>query len=220
MAFALQVSTGSDGKAHVIDSQGQDITSKLSGGTLGGSIAIRDTTLPGLALQLDSLASEFGSAMNGTQASGYTPAGTPGTAMFAIPATTSGAAQVIGLALTDGSSLALSSVATTQDTSNLSALLSVENAALPSGATPVDTYANFVGQVGTVGSQANTQLTAATASLSQLTAQRDTESGVSVDEETINLVRFQQAYTAAAKVISTIDGLYATVMNMASQGAG
>src|SRR5947209_1947897 len=139
--------------------------------------------------------------------------------MFSVPAMQTGAAQMIAVTLNNGSSLALSSSSTLQNTSNLASLLSVETSTLPSGASPGDTYANFVGQVGTAGSQVSGQLTAATASLSRLTARRSTESGVSVDEETVNLIRFQQAYSAAAKVIATLNSLYTTLLNMTSQGA-
>lgn len=219
-AYSLQVTTGSDGKAHVLDAQGQDITAQLTGGTLAGAIATRDTTLPALSSQLDGLASQFASAMNTAQASGYDLTGSAGAPMFSIPTGTTGAAQAIAVTLSNPSGIALSSSATAQDTGNLSALLGVQTAALPSGATPTNTYAAFVGQVGTAAAQVSTQLTAANASLSQLSTQRDSESAVSIDQETVNLVRFQQAYTAAAKVIATIDSLYSTVMNMASQVTG
>ena len=43
---------------------------------------------------------------------------------------------------------------------------------------------------------------------------REALSGVSLDEEMINLVKFQNAYDAAAKVISTADELMQTVLNM------
>ena len=39
-------------------------------------------------------------------------------------------------------------------------------------------------------------------------------SGVSIDEESANLVQFQQAYEAAAKVITTIQSLFDTTINM------
>ena len=43
--------------------------------------------------------------------------------------------------------------------------------------------------------------------LVQLQNQRDSISGVSLDEEALDLMRFQRAYQAAAKFISTIDQL-------------
>jgi len=46
-----------------------------------------------------------------------------------------------------------------------------------------------------------------------LTNRRDEVSGVSVDEELVNLVRYQQAYQASAKYISTINKLVDTLIN-------
>ena len=43
---------------------------------------------------------------------------------------------------------------------------------------------------------------------------RESVSGVSLDEEMINLVKFQHAYDAAAKLITTVDDMLNTVLNM------
>jgi flagellar hook-associated protein 1 FlgK len=43
---------------------------------------------------------------------------------------------------------------------------------------------------------------------------RESISGVSIDEETVNLIKFQNAYQAAAKLISTADEMMQTVLNM------
>ena len=48
----------------------------------------------------------------------------------------------------------------------------------------------------------------------QLENRRESISGVSLDEEMINLVKFQTAYDAAAKLITTADELLQTVLNM------
>lgn len=49
--------------------------------------------------------------------------------------------------------------------------------------------------------------------LSNLDSQRQAVSGVSIDEETTNLIQYQHAYQANAKVISTIDELLDVVIN-------
>lgn len=213
-AYALQVTTASDGTAHVLDAQGNDITGKFTGGTLGGAITVRDSTLPGLSQQLDALASQFATAMNNAQASGYDASGTPGTAMFNLPTDSSSDAAGISVALTSGTGIAVSSDGSGNSSGNLQALLAVQTSALSSGANPTDSYANLVDNIGSAGSQVSTNLTATTASLQQLTTQQSSESGVSIDEETTNLIRYQQAYTAAAKVISTLTDLYTVLMNM------
>jgi flagellar hook-associated protein 1 FlgK len=50
--------------------------------------------------------------------------------------------------------------------------------------------------------------------LSQMESYREEVSGVSLDEEMVNLVKFQNAYNAAAKMVSTVDKLLDTLMAM------
>lgn len=213
-AFSLQVTTGADGHAHVLDAQGNDITAKLTGGTLGGAITTRDDTLPGMSQQLDTLAAQFATAMNSAQASGYDLNGSAGSAMFSVPTTVNGSAEGISVSLSGASGVAASSDGSTGSSGNLQTLLAVQTNALPLGATPTDAYAGLVSSVGNAGSSVSSELAATTASLQQLTTQRDSESGVSIDEESTNLIRYQQAYTAAAKVISTVNDLYNILMNI------
>ncbi|HEV2575602.1 MAG TPA: flagellar hook-associated protein FlgK [Acidobacteriaceae bacterium] len=211
--YPLQVTTGSDGNVHVQDAEGDDITSTLTGGTLGGVITVRDGTLPSLSAQLDSLASQFAAAMNSAQASGVNLHGAAGSPMFGVP-TAGSAAAGISAVLTNGSEIAISSDGSTNSSGNLQAFLSVQSSPLASGATPTVGYANLVGNIGSAGSQVSNELTATTASLQQLTTQQASESGVSIDEETTNLIRYQQAYQAAARVISTVNDLYTALMNI------
>lgn len=212
-SYPLQVTTGADGNVHVQDAEGNDITSALSGGTLGGVITVRDSMLPGLSAQLDSLASQFATAMNNAQASGFDLNGTAGSPMFSLPGEGSAAAG-ISVALTSGSGIAISSDGSTDSSGNLQAFLAVQSNPLASGATPGDEYASLVGNIGSAGSEVSNELTAATVSLQQLTTQQASESGVSIDEETTNLIRYQQAYEASARVISTVNDIYTTLMNM------
>jgi flagellar hook-associated protein 1 FlgK len=212
-SYQLQVTTAADGTTHVLDGQGNDITDELTGGTIGGAITARDNTIPALSQQLDALASQFASAMNNAQAAGYDLNGNPGAAMFTVPATGSAAAGIT-VALTNGSQIAASSDGSTGSSGNVTTLLAVQSTNLPSAANPTDSYANLVGNIGFAGSQASSGLTATTSSLQQLTSQQGSESGVSIDEETSNLIRYQQAYTASARVISTINDMYTVLMNM------
>ena len=216
-AYALQVTTASDGAAHVLDAQGNDITAALAGGRLGGAIAVRDSTLPQLSGQLDALASQFATAMNKAQGAGYDANGNQGAPMFSLPATGSSAAG-IAVALASGAGLALSSGGASNSSANVQTFLAVQASPLPGGQTPSDSYASFVSSVGFAGSEVSSQLTAATTSLQQLTTLQGSESGVSIDEETASLIRYQQAYTAAARVISTVNDLYTVLMNL-SMGA-
>ena len=50
--------------------------------------------------------------------------------------------------------------------------------------------------------------------LRQLEDQRSSISSVSLDEEAANIVRYQTAYQAAARVVSTVNSLLDTVVNL------
>ena len=63
---------------HVYSSQGQDITSQIQGGQLGGTIQIRDQVLPQLFTQLNTLASQFATSFNTQQTAGFDASGNPG----------------------------------------------------------------------------------------------------------------------------------------------
>lgn len=175
---------------------------------------MRDTEIPQISASLSSLASQFATAMNAAQVKGYNASGNAGTALFSLPADGTNAAAGIALAQTDGSALALSSDQDVGDSGNISNFLAIQADPLSGGETPTDTYASLVQNVGSASAGVSSSLTASNAALTQLTTQQASESGVSIDEETTNLLRFQQAYTAAAKVVSTINDLYSTLMNM------
>jgi flagellar hook-associated protein 1 FlgK len=55
-------------------------------------------------------------------------------------------------------------------------------------------------------------------SLQQLKMQRESISGVSLDEEMLNMVKYQQAYNAAARVMSVMNDLIDTVINRTGVG--
>jgi flagellar hook-associated protein 1 FlgK len=212
-AYALSTATGSNGLQEVLSSDGQDITSSITGGSLGGTLQVRDTAIPGYLSQLNTLATQFSSAVNTANEAGYDLTGAAGQAIFSTSAT-SGAASSIQVAITSGSQIAASSDGTTGSAGNLSNLLAVQTAKLPSGTTPTGAYSQIVSSVGEAASAASANSTAASASLTQLQSQMSSITGVSLDEETTNMIRYQMAYQAAAKVISTVETLSNTLIGI------
>jgi len=213
-SFALQTTSGPGGMID-ISSQGQDITGSLKGGQLGGNLQVRDTVLPGLLTQLDNLASQFASSVNAAQSSGYDLNGNAGQALFS-DTSGAGAASNLTVAITDPSLIAASSDGTTGSNGNVANLLAVQNQKLPLGGSPIDTYAGFVSLTGNLTSQANAEVSASTSSLNQLNNQLGSISGVNLDEETTNLMNYQRAYQAAARVVTTVDELTQSVLDMGS----
>jgi flagellar hook-associated protein 1 FlgK len=218
-SFALQTTTASNGMTDVLDQYGANITSSLTSGDLGGTIQTRDTTIPGLLTQLDTLANQFGTAFNAAQATGSDQNGNAGQNFFTIPATVAGSAGSISMAITNTSQIAASSDGTSGSNGNLVNLSAVQTAALPSGQTPVNAYANLVYQVGSLTSSANAESTATTSSLLQLNDQLNSVSGVSIDQESANLITYQTAYEAAARVVTTIQAMFTVTLAMGTAAA-
>ncbi|WP_438863484.1 flagellar hook-associated protein FlgK [Neptunicella sp.] len=76
-----------------------------------------------------------------------------------------------------------------------------------------EAYASLVGTVGERTASADVQAKAAKALVDQSTSWFESVSGVSLDEEAANLMRFQQAYSASARLISTAQSLFDTILS-------
>jgi flagellar hook-associated protein 1 len=69
-------------------------------------------------------------------------------------------------------------------------------------------HGQLVEQVGAQAQQAQLQADAQSSLLSQVTTERNSFSGVNLDEEAASLVRFQQAYQASAQIIATANNVF------------
>lgn len=76
-----------------------------------------------------------------------------------------------------------------------------------------DFYNEIVTEVASKSKKFETEKSYSSSLLTQLDAKRAELSGVSLDEELANLIRFQHAYNAAAKVITTVDEMLDKIIN-------
>jgi len=217
-SFTLQTTTGSNGMQQVLDSNGTNITASIQGGTLGGAIQVRDQTIAGMLTQLNTLTSQFAAAFNAAQAQGFDSNGDVGQNFFTLPANTANAASGISVAISNPSMIATSSDGSAGSNGNVANLSAALTKVLPSGQAAAGSYASLVFQVGNAASNASSQSTAIGLNLQQLTNQQGSVSAVSTDEETTNLIRFQTAYEAAARIVSTIQQLNTVTLNMGTSG--
>lgn len=74
-------------------------------------------------------------------------------------------------------------------------------------------YGSMVAQVGVTQRQGNANLAVENSLLRQAEGYRDSASGVNLDEEAANLLRYQQAYQAAAQLVKIADELFQTLIN-------
>ncbi len=76
-------------------------------------------------------------------------------------------------------------------------------------------FGSIISEVGEQVRSADDALQTQSAIISQLTAQREAVSGVSLDEEAINLMQYQKAYEAAARFMKVADEMTQTILSLA-----
>lgn len=86
---------------------------------------------------------------------------------------------------------------------------------LDDGSTTIEEkFLSMVGEVGMKTGKAMLDAEQSEGILAQTNSLRERLSGVSIDEETANMVRYQQAYDASAKVIKSADEMFRTVLGL------
>jgi flagellar hook-associated protein 1 FlgK len=195
--------------------QGVDITGQITSGSLGGTLQARDQQIPAIQNQLDTLAAGLANSVNTVQAGGFDLNGNAGTNLFNPPPVgVTGAAASLSVAITNPSLIAASSDGTTGSNGNADAMYALNNQAVIAGQTPTDYYSSIVFNVGNDTASASAEQSASALVLQQLSDQRASVSGVSLDEQAANMVQYQDAYQASAQVITTINDMMYTVINM------
>ncbi len=198
----------------------QDITGSLTGGSLAGLIQVRDQEIPSLGSSLDQLAAGLATNLNTANAQGVDLYGNLGGNLFVPPpAGGVGAAATLTVNITDPALIAASSDGTSGSNGNLAVLSAVATTALANGQTPIDSYSSIVFQVGNDTSNTSADADSSNLILQQLQDQRGSVSGVSLDEEAANLIKYQTAYQAAARVVSGVNSLLADAVNLGLDAA-
>ncbi len=202
-AYALSTTTVGGVTNVLSGATNQDISGSITGGQLGGVLQARDQILPGYVSSLDTLVYGIAAAVNGVTEPGVDGNGNPGQSLFAIGPNSSWAASSIALAVNDPNLIVAATTGEgSSGNSSAQALAALSTASIFGGQTADDFFAAFLGQVGTAAASASSDSAAQQAALTQLTTQRDSLSGVSLDQEAANLTQYQKAYQAAAQVFS------------------
>jgi len=202
------------GLQHIF-SQGTDITAKITAGQLAGQLQIRDQEIASTKTSLDTLAAGIATSFNTQHQAGFDLNGAAGGNFFVPPpAGGVGAASSLTVAITDPSKIAASADGSAGDNANANALLALQNQPIAGGQTPLNFYSGVVFKIGNDVSAAQTNQQAGSLVLQQIQDLQGGVSGVDINEEASNLIRFQNAYQASAQVASVINSLLQTTINM------
>ena len=205
------------GVTHFYDAEGNDITTSLAsgGGQIGGLLTVRDQDIPQVQSALDTLAFDFGSAVNAANEGGADANGNVGGPIFNLPPTAAGAAGAISVAITGPSQIAAAGAGLgSSDDTNLLAMASLQNQGIVSGQTPANYFSDFVSTLGSLVSQVQTQNAAQQASVTQLQNVVNSLSSVNLNDEASAMETLEQSYQAAAKIFTMLDSVMTAALNL------
>jgi len=172
----------------------QTLTS-AAGGQLGSLLGLSDTTsgqIQAYRNQLDAISNQLISSVNSLQPSS--------------PFFSGNSAATIAVTATPNS---IQTSSTSDPTGNDLAIQISQLA----GGTADQSYASFVAKVGNDTAAAQSTHSTGNSLLQAIDGQRQSVSGVSLDEEMTNLITFQRAYQASARVMNAIDTTLDTLIN-------
>jgi len=182
---------------------------QVSSGTLGGLITARDGALQSASSGLDQLAAGVADLVNTAHAAGFAEDGSTGRVLFTGTAS-AGTISVNAAIAADPTLFAAAGdpAAASGDAGALQAMIATESQTSVNGNTPEGAAAQLVAGFGSAQQSASALSDHDAAVSNQLTTMRASASGVSVDEETINLTQAQQGYQAIARVITAANACF------------
>lgn len=208
---------------------GADVTSATTSGSIGALLQLRDTALPNVTAQLNQFTNNLfnlaatpnlqttNSGLGATNDANHffaavdTGAGVDNAATIQVnPDLVANASLLDTGAAGPDPSIAASISTNLQGTANFAAA-----GGLGGITTTLNTYVGqVIGAAAARGSAATSNAQDQSALLTQMQGQYSSKNGVNLDSELSTLIVYQNAYSASARVISTIQTMYAALMNM------
>ncbi|QXB00765.1 lateral flagellar hook-associated protein LfgK [Aeromonas sp. FDAARGOS 1416] len=180
---------------------------KLHGGSLAGVMDYRTTVLRPLRGELDQIAKKLADEFNAKQETGSDLKGAKGKPLFSYdPLNPSGSLRVV--AGFSGSDLAFAKTGGGKgDNRNLQELLTIKDS-------QYNAYSALLGKMAVQSGQAKATMQADANMEKQMATKLSSVSGVNTDEEGVKIMAYTKAYQANAKVISTSEQLFNSILNM------
>lgn len=190
----------------------RDLTTTLRAGKIGGLILARDEDLARAQSDLDDFAFQVAVEINRIHSAGYGTDGQTGRNLFRAPGQREGSALLFQVDADVGSNPAAVAAAQTQalaegGNGNALALAAFRHDRAINGVEPAEALQGILQEFGDRVYRAEINAVSRSEAATQLRELQQSMSGVSLDEEVSNLIRYQQAYAAAVQVMQTADQL-------------
>lgn len=192
---------------------GEDLAN--SAGELKAIVDLREQTIPSYLAQLDNVASTLVERVNALHRTGYTVNGQPAGDFFRAGSTAGNIC--LDSSIVNRPELVAASLSGSVGDGEMARQISdIKDIPITNGLTINQLYRALIGDIGGTSAIAKRQANAHRLSLDQFTTQQQSVSGVSLDEEMTNMIKFQQAYNASARVLTVMDEMLGVLI----QGTG
>lgn len=215
----------------------QSVTDSFKSGSLASIVKVRNETIRNLQQDIDKIAFQFISSVNNIHRQGFVNRSIE-IAADEFPVLADHKGQTTGidffkqpLSYEDASNAIDLAKPIKEDLSNIAAALSPnapgdnrvaiaisklqhERLGGEGDITLEEQYLQLIGGIGLEAGKAKLDAEQSSGILAQANSMRERLTGVSIDEETANMIRFQQAYQASAKIMQTADEMFRTVLDI------
>lgn len=209
------VVTDGDKQRMTIGFEGHEFTPRIASGELGSLLNAYNRRMPDYIKSLDTIAGKLVSAVNDQHESGYNLDGISGISFFDPENVSAGNISISSEVNNDPSLIATRSSATGVGNNDIAMnILALEQRQLANDKTIGDYFGNLLTEIGSRLDESRLNLNSQTLVTGQLENQRDSVSGVSLDEELTKMVQYEQAYQASTRVIRTVEEMMDTLMSI------
>ncbi|GBD88106.1 flagellar hook-associated protein 1 [bacterium BMS3Abin03] len=205
--------TASNGKLN-LSTQQNHVLQQIKGGDLGALSDVYSKKIPDYLDKLDNIIDTFVNSVNDIHSTGYTIDNPPQTGVDFFSGYSNGVIQINNEILENPNKLAVSADGTSGNGDLAIQIANLNNQPLINGNTLVESYSSLISKVGNDKAASDNLSSSTELVLQQLQQQRASYSGVSLDEEMANIIKFQRSYDASAKLISVADEMLQTLLQM------
>jgi flagellar hook-associated protein 1 FlgK len=164
--------------------------------------------------QLDSVLRNIFEQVNSLHSQGYTTTNPPETGINFFSNYENGYLEINKEILSDVNKIAVSGDGTDGNNSVAKSIAALKTKKLSDGLTISDNYSNLVSSIAYEKVLQDQNSESFDLVVSQLQEQKSNYSGVSLDEEMTDVIKFQRSYEASAKLINIADEMLQTLLNM------
>ncbi len=187
---------------------------KVTGGELNALSNIHNNIIPSYLNDIDAIANKLVEKVNAVHSQGYTITNPARTGINFFEGYVNGELIINENIINDPNMIAVSADGTSGNSEIAVKLGELSDLEVIDGLTFSEKYTSLVSKIGTDKQSLDQSMDSNKLVLDQLLNQKSSYSGVSVDEEMTNILTYQRAYQASAKIIQAADEMLETLLSM------